>query len=710
MATSTAEARCVTCEKETSTFRCNGCLQSFCFNHLADHRQELSLQLDEIQVHRDLFRQTLTDYSNKPYENDHLIRQINQWEQDSINIIKQVAEETRQLLYKQTRELLADIEKKLNELAEELEISRKENNFIERDLQQWKKQLNRMNEELTKQSNIQIKQSSIPLIARINVDVSMESWVIPNINVNAKWIQNETKITLTMSIKTFENLSDELILMIMEYAGDISIVLRTYFGLNQRFNNIILDRRSYFLTQFMQMIVPDKDLKNIAQSILWQQLFRNLSLMKSTKNYEHLIEYLQIFLKEHLHEKCIELGNEFQSKMANFNHNHNVLKMESLTNLLCQIRDKLLDLTKKNTTLPTYWINRVDLLDDQFLQHNISDAFFIFMTAFYDKQWIPTKSPFVYQHLMNMYKSWMIYRTNYFTNQSYNTYNYRTPLYNGFDKLLWEIRYIKLYQQKYGIQTISYQKLIDLIIYFVQALIFVFDRNSSSELELYDLMREICLQEWNIPHFPWLKVIMNEIMKLIIDEYAKRIPIVKEMNSRVNDHFIAFVKHLSISGQFNELLYFYQYSSHFNERFHQDINRVQILDILRLTQQSRQFLDKLIDQQILDSWLNNAKWLFHLVEKEEIQSLEKVLRTYPSLKNAVDDDGNDLLLYACLKVTGHRYPMIKFLIETLYNQYKKNKYGQTWIQTLHMKHNKKLLQELQTNGVIHHKDLQRSTD
>ncbi|CAF1550279.1 unnamed protein product, partial [Adineta steineri] len=66
MATVASKARCVTCGKEKSTVRCDGCSQPFCYNHLVDHRQELNKQLDEIEVSRDLFRQTLTEQSAKP--------------------------------------------------------------------------------------------------------------------------------------------------------------------------------------------------------------------------------------------------------------------------------------------------------------------------------------------------------------------------------------------------------------------------------------------------------------------------------------------------------------------------------------------------------------------------------------------------------------------------------------------------------------------
>ncbi len=68
MATSVpGRSHCVTCGKDNkATLRCGGCLQEYCFNHLTDHRQGLSKQLDEIEVARDLFKQTLSQQTAEP--------------------------------------------------------------------------------------------------------------------------------------------------------------------------------------------------------------------------------------------------------------------------------------------------------------------------------------------------------------------------------------------------------------------------------------------------------------------------------------------------------------------------------------------------------------------------------------------------------------------------------------------------------------------
>jgi len=181
MATAIGKTRCVICDKEKATLRCGGCLQEYCNKHLVDHRQELNKQLDEIEMNRDLFRQTLTQQIEQ--SNNHiLIQQIDDWEQKSIQIIQQTAEEARQTVLKNTNEYIHQIEKKLNELTNQLRESREENDFNEINLHQFQEQLDRLTEELSKPSNISIREDSTQFINKISVHMSGKS-----ISVDENW-------------------------------------------------------------------------------------------------------------------------------------------------------------------------------------------------------------------------------------------------------------------------------------------------------------------------------------------------------------------------------------------------------------------------------------------------------------------------------------------------------------------------------------------
>ncbi|CAF1599270.1 unnamed protein product, partial [Adineta ricciae] len=182
-----SKVQCVTCAKDKGTVQCHGCSQSFCFKHLTDHRQQLSQQFDEIQMTRDLLRQTLTEYSNNSQKHP-LINEIDRWEQHSINLIRKTAEEARQKMQKHTTEHLSKMEKKLNDLTKQLREGREDDDFVEIDLQQWNQQLTQINEELLKPTNIKVKQSSTPLITMINVEIVDKETT--NISANTKWMQN----------------------------------------------------------------------------------------------------------------------------------------------------------------------------------------------------------------------------------------------------------------------------------------------------------------------------------------------------------------------------------------------------------------------------------------------------------------------------------------------------------------------------------------
>ncbi len=171
MATATGKTRCIKCSKEKATMRCGGCFEDFCYKHLGDHRQELNKQLDEIEVNRDLFRQSLTQQIEQP-NNHQLIQQINQWEQKSIKIIQQTAEEARQKWIANGNEHIHQLEINLNKLTDQLRRSRDEDDFNEINLRQFQEELAKLKKELTKPSNISIREDSTSFIKKISVYVS----------------------------------------------------------------------------------------------------------------------------------------------------------------------------------------------------------------------------------------------------------------------------------------------------------------------------------------------------------------------------------------------------------------------------------------------------------------------------------------------------------------------------------------------------------
>jgi chromosome segregation ATPase len=141
MATANVKTPCSICEEEMSTFICRGCSKDFCFNHLTEHRQFLNTQLHYIQNDYNQFRQRIIDLKNNP-EQHLLIEEIDQWEINSIEKIKQRAKQCREILINYTIEILNQVELKLNHSNEQLIPLQNNLDQLRGKLEQLKRELN----------------------------------------------------------------------------------------------------------------------------------------------------------------------------------------------------------------------------------------------------------------------------------------------------------------------------------------------------------------------------------------------------------------------------------------------------------------------------------------------------------------------------------------------------------------------------------------
>ncbi|CAF4256614.1 unnamed protein product, partial [Adineta steineri] len=77
-----------------------------------EHHQKLIEQMDEIENNRNLFQEKFIQHKQN-LEEHSLIKQIDQWENDSIIKIKQTAEECRQNFIKSIKKYFRQIDYKL---------------------------------------------------------------------------------------------------------------------------------------------------------------------------------------------------------------------------------------------------------------------------------------------------------------------------------------------------------------------------------------------------------------------------------------------------------------------------------------------------------------------------------------------------------------------------------------------------------------------
>ena len=159
---------CVICNKEMRTYLCDGCSQRFCLKHLDEHRKHLEKEFDQIETEHDEFRQMINEHKQDSTMHP-IIDQINQWERNSIDRVKQTAQECREMFLNHAGSLLLDVEKKFDQLTEQMKAMRQENEFNDLDLNQIKQKLNQMKRELLHSENLCVRKHSTSFINSISL-------------------------------------------------------------------------------------------------------------------------------------------------------------------------------------------------------------------------------------------------------------------------------------------------------------------------------------------------------------------------------------------------------------------------------------------------------------------------------------------------------------------------------------------------------------
>jgi hypothetical protein len=163
---------CITCGKMAGVFACRGCSGNFCLRHTSVHRELLQKSMNEIVQNYDQFKRNIQGQNIEQYQ-QILIEQIDRWEQQSLEKIRQLADDTRQQLITIIRDQNENLKEKIEELNEQIDSARQDGGFYENDLQEWSERLNELQRNFIEQQTIKIDEEigAIPFIPKISINV-----------------------------------------------------------------------------------------------------------------------------------------------------------------------------------------------------------------------------------------------------------------------------------------------------------------------------------------------------------------------------------------------------------------------------------------------------------------------------------------------------------------------------------------------------------
>jgi hypothetical protein len=155
---------CTICSKPTGMFRCHGCAQDFCTQHVTEHRQNLSQQFDEITSGYDEVRRSIAEYTIQSSSHP-LMKEIDEWELKSIKKIQKAANDARKQLLNLLGTNTGTVTTMLETLTKQLTKARDDNTFVETDLQVWTMKLNQLKQDLNTPKTIFMKEDAYSAVA-----------------------------------------------------------------------------------------------------------------------------------------------------------------------------------------------------------------------------------------------------------------------------------------------------------------------------------------------------------------------------------------------------------------------------------------------------------------------------------------------------------------------------------------------------------------
>jgi hypothetical protein len=155
--------------KKACIAHCEGCFKAFCIRHFRDHRRELHEELNLIIDENDHLKDIINQHRTNP-DLHPLLADINNWEKESIAKIHQRTEVLRQELLQSIAAHEDELSKKFQQLSEQLKQSKEQDDFIEIDLQDWKKTLENLKTNLISPSTISInRDDNISFVQNISI-------------------------------------------------------------------------------------------------------------------------------------------------------------------------------------------------------------------------------------------------------------------------------------------------------------------------------------------------------------------------------------------------------------------------------------------------------------------------------------------------------------------------------------------------------------
>ncbi|CAF3934433.1 unnamed protein product [Rotaria sordida] len=453
---------------------------------------------------------------------------------------------------------------------------------------------------------------------------------------------------------TFEALPDEILMIILQYSGNVYNIFRTFSGLNKRLNNILVDRRLHLLTDFLYMHYNDKYVNYYYNSAVFHNVSQQLLSIIISENDKVLRQCFQSLVIFHIKEKTNRLKDKFKCNIEHFQSIRLLLTNDETRNIDEELKNSLKNL--KNCPISIKNIEqivsliltkgaRLEYNDSEFHEFNLAKAINGLLLAKLNS--IEYSTQRLINSLVQMFKSLIISNPNLLQDQDwfyYDGYSVHFFLYCS----MYQINTIHSDRTITSINMECYQAILDLLLYTIQFLKHLFRNEVWAKIYLLDIFNMITLTNVVTKHEIFIEASQIEILNIILNEYSLEDKIL--FDKEFNDMFQQILDNLIENNRVHTLLLIYHANERIRNLFQNSWNNEKYVNIMTKNRITRQFFHALLNDELLRTWLTSTDLLFVLLQKKEYELVKKLLKLSPSLVYQCDDDGNDPLFYVCLNV------------------------------------------------------------
>ena len=139
---------CPNCDKQEGIVPCLGCKKVFCVKHFQIHRQNLSVELENVVTRRNTLQEYYCNTLAAALDPTKLDawNTVDEWEQAMKQQVGKAADQVRQQLDVYAKQSRSQIEQQLNQMTETIQQKMERENFVEEDIEKLSQQIDRMEE------------------------------------------------------------------------------------------------------------------------------------------------------------------------------------------------------------------------------------------------------------------------------------------------------------------------------------------------------------------------------------------------------------------------------------------------------------------------------------------------------------------------------------------------------------------------------------